>query len=293
MKCRWARGMCVDFAEWQAIKTKDGKPTDDCTWIYMYIYCVQMWLWIVSHHVSHTCIAYKCTRYASSRHCTLTQLPVLCTLLLWCYAIYSSLVVYFLLLYYYFEHCIVARKRYTWLFVLASCGVAGVLELHFGEFMYMIRLHQIVWCFTAHWIEQPIEQNNNITITSANISISSTSSSRFCWCTNNNCEEDECLTRCEMILAAIECVVNNNNNKHKEHFFSSFINNMRKYTGTCLGCHNIHKYTETTTNGIGIAGLNWIQLLRHLMPLPKSRLHIHVIIARMHPYTHLLSRIRI
>lgn len=122
MKCRWARGMCVDFAEWQAIKTKDGKPTDDCTWIYMYIYCVQMWLWIVSHHVSHTCIAYKCTRYASSRHCTLTQLPVLCTLLLWCYAIYSSLVVYFLLLYYYFEHCIVARKRYTWLFVLASCG---------------------------------------------------------------------------------------------------------------------------------------------------------------------------
>lgn len=171
--------------------------------------------------------------------------------------------------------------------------VAGVLELHFGEFMYMIRLHQIVWCFTAHWIEQPIEQNNNITSTSTS---ASTSSSRFCWCTNNNCEEDECLTWCEMILAAIEYVVNIHQQQQQQTqrtLFSSFINNMRKYTGTCFGCNNIHKYTETTTNGIGIAGLNWIQLLRHLMPLPKSRLHIHVIIARMHPYTHLLSRIRI
>lgn len=37
--------------------------------------------------ICHTCIVYKCTLDVHRRHCTLTQLPVLCTLLLLCHLV--------------------------------------------------------------------------------------------------------------------------------------------------------------------------------------------------------------
>lgn len=77
------------------------------------------------------------------------------------------------------------------------------------EFMYMmlIRLHQIVWCFSAHWIEQPIEQNNNSHHNGIRERDREKEKKEI------YCEEDECLTWIWSFLQRLNMRLNNNNNR--------------------------------------------------------------------------------
>lgn len=52
--------------------------------------CVLSSRFLIVYHIAYTCIAYKCTVDMHRRHCTLTQLPVLCTLLLLCHLYFHS-----------------------------------------------------------------------------------------------------------------------------------------------------------------------------------------------------------
>lgn len=131
------------------------------------------------------------SRYASPSLCINTITRLVHT---------SALAVSVLLSFLFYVSLLLLLLTSTLLCVVHRCAVVvAVVRAHafncISELMYMmmlIRLHQIVWCFTAHWIEQPIEQNkNNVHLVhEATTSVAAATTTE-----KNISEEDECLTR--------------------------------------------------------------------------------------------------